>query len=771
MQGVAIPWIDRPFPGFMVLRGQKIDLQLPDAWSGAKAGLRPMDRIVAVDQRPLASSQALYDRVASVPVGTLLAYEIARTSWDGREQRFTRTIATERFSLLNWCSIFLGNWLAAIAYLVMGIVVSILKPGDPVTRAHLALCLGGSAHFLTLFDSSATYVWPGYVPSLLALGAFGAAGLNLALLFPRPLGVPLGRAKALIVMAGILLAAYSILFYPQASHAQWSYVVPCAFAGLGGMALFVNTAWTLTSRTSSITEKAQARTLLWGAGLAVLPAVGLFIALLGGSNGVLLNLGAASCAMLPIAIGVAIVRHGLFDIDLLVRPALTYALISLLLFTLYSSILALVGALIGGQSPFANMVATAIVALAFAPLRDRTKAWLDRIFFRSAYDADAIRAEFARCAQETPTIAELAQTFFRLLDGALHLTYGAAFRKVPEPPYWHLAGVLGTLPGDTPEPLPLPSDFPKTETFKISLHGEVLGLFQLGAKRSGEPFSTRDRQLITDLAHTLALRMSLHEAVRKEQQQAHHIAVLEASKEMQEQFLNMVSHELKTPVSVIMGALSFLRLDGRAVSAATLETYLGRIYRNAEQLSLLISDLLNAGQLQAGHFTLHRRPCAFRELVEGAIEDLAPLGAQKRQHLENLVPDDWPDLEGDPQRLGQVLRNLLVNAINHTGAGTLIRVKAQRTADHLRCEVVDTGPGIPEEALPKLFQRFIRLEQAGGRGVGLGLFIAKAIVEAHGGELGVESELGHGSTFWFTLPLGTRAERPQVLPEALSRDA
>ncbi|HEY9899107.1 MAG TPA: ATP-binding protein [Pantanalinema sp.] len=748
----AIPWIDRPFPGFTVLRGEKIDLQLPDAWNGAKAGLRPMDRILDVDRMPPASSRALYDRVVAEPVGTPLTYRVERHTWDGREQILTRTVATQRFSLLDWCAIFLGNWVAAIAYLVVGVVVSILKPGSPVARAHLALCLSGSFHFLTLFDSSATHVWPSHVPSLVALGVFGACGLNLALLFPRQLEVPLPRARALILLSGVLVAAYGILFYPSAPHAQWSYLLPCAYAGLGGVALFVNTTWTLLSRGSSSLARAQARTLVWGALLAILPAVGLVVALLAGSNGVLLNLGAVSCAMLPLAIGVAIVRHGLFEIDLLLRPALTYALISLLLLTLYSSVLALLGALIGERSPFANIATTAIVALAFAPLRDQTKAWLDHTFFRTAYDAEAVRAEFTRCAQETLTIAELVQAFFRILDEALHLTYGAAFRQVPEAPFWRLEGALGALPGEAPSPLPF--DFPDAETFRISLHDEVLGLFVLGPRRSGIPFSKGDRALITDLAHTLALRMGLFDALRKEQHQAHQIEALEASKAMQEQFLNLVSHELRTPVSVIMGALSCMRLEGRSADDPALETYFGRIYRNAEQLSLLISDLLNAGQLQTGHFALHRRPHAFRELVERAIEDLAPLVAQKRQRLENLVPDGWPDMEGDPQRLGQVIRNLLVNAINHTGPQTSIRVTAERTPAQIRCEVLDTGPGIPEEEQPKLFGRFVRLEQAGGRGVGLGLFIAKAIVEAHGGEIGVRSEPGRGSAFWFTLPLG-----------------
>lgn len=760
----AIPWIDRPFPGFTVLRGQKVDFQLPEAWSGSKAGLRPMDRILSVEGIPLESGRQLDALVTQRPVGSLLTYQIARQSWDGREEVFTRTLPTQRFTLQNWSSIFLGNWLAAIAYLVVGVVVALLKPGDPAARAHLAMCLSGSFHFMTLFDSTATYLWPSHVPSLLGLSAFGICGLNLALIFPRRPEWPLRPLRALILGSGLVMATFSIATYPLAAFTQWSYLLPCAFAGAGGVSLLVNTTWTLASRRSSSREKEQAHGILWGSLIAVLPALGLLVALLVGSNGLLLGFGALLCAMLPLSIGIAIVRHGLFDIDLFFRPTLTYALLSFLLLTLYSSVLAVIGALIGGRSPFANVTATAIVALAFAPLRDRIKAWLDGTFFRSAYDADAVRSEFARQAQETPSSAELDAIFFRVLDKTFHLKYGALFEAIDAPPHWKLLASFGDLPLE--DGAGLPSDLPDAEIFEVRGLGAVSRVIALGPKRSELPFTKGDRHLIEDLVRALAVRQKVYEAMRMEQRQARRIEALEDAKAMQEQFLNLVSHELKTPVSVILGAVNMLEVHGRAPDEGVLSTYLGRIHRNAEQLSILLSDLLNAGQLQAGQFMLHPRPHAFRAVVDEAIADLSPLATPKQQVLENLVPENGPDLVADPQRLGQAVRNLLVNAIKHTGKGTRIRVMAETTAGHLRCTVTDTGPGIARDEQSKLFTRFASLERGQERGAGLGLFIAKAIVEAHGGEIGVTSELGRGSTFWFTIPLDVKqANQAEILLE------
>ncbi len=747
----AVSWIERPFPGFTLLRGQKVDFQLPESWSGAWAGLRPMDRILAVNQQPLISSEDLYARVRALPVGTPLTYTVARSSWNGSETTFTRKIETQRFPSLSWYVIFLGNWLTAIAYLAVGVVVALLKPGDDTARMHLGLCLSGSFHFLTLFDSTATYVWPSAVPSLLGLCVFGAFGINLALRFPRPLDLHPDKFQALVVLSATALATFSILTYDYPAFAQWSYTLPCAFAGLGGFSVLGNTAWTVFSRESSTRERTQARSILWGSLLAIVPAMGLIFALLAGQNGLLLSVGALLSAMLPLAVGIAIVRHGLFDIDLLLRPSLTYGLISGLLITLYFTVLSVAGALIGERSAFTNLTATVIVALAFAPLRDQTKAWLDGTFFRSAYDPDAVRAAFTRQAQETLSSTELGEAFFKVLDDTFHPTYLAAFETLDSAPHWRFIGGFGELGAGG---VVQPSDLPAAETFELRVQNEVNRLVLVGPKRSELPYTRADRRLIQEIVQALATRLNVYAYMGMEQRQARQIEVLKESKAMQEQFLNLVSHELKTPISVILGAINTLGLHGKLEADPVLETYIGRIHRNAEQLSLLLGDLLNAGQLQAGQFILQRRPLSFGAVVEEAIADLAPLAAQKRHQLSTRLDDDLPEMEGDAQRLGQALRNLLANAIKHAGSDRSIRITAMRTDAHLRCEVSDTGEGIAPEDFAKLFERFTRLEGTRERGAGLGLFIAKAIVTAHGGEIGVQSERGRGTTFWFTLPLG-----------------
>jgi signal transduction histidine kinase len=173
-------------------------------------------------------------------------------------------------------------------------------------------------------------------------------------------------------------------------------------------------------------------------------------------------------------------------------------------------------------------------------------------------------------------------------------------------------------------------------------------------------------------------------------------------------------------------------------------------------LTRLVSDLLDMSQIQAGAFSLDPQPLELMTLVAEVLEGIAPLATSKRLALHTALPAEQPAVLADHRRVGQVLLNLLSNAVKFTPEGGRVDLRmAIVEGGALRCEVTDTGPGIPPEAMSRLFQRFSQLDMKSTRragGAGLGLSIAKGIVEAHGGQIGVESEPGVGSTFWFTLP-------------------
>lgn len=218
--------------------------------------------------------------------------------------------------------------------------------------------------------------------------------------------------------------------------------------------------------------------------------------------------------------------------------------------------------------------------------------------------------------------------------------------------------------------------------------------------------------------------------------------------------LSVISHELRTPISTVMGFGSLIS-DGLAGPISDQQRhYLRRLLIAADDLHALVNDLLEIGQLHSERFSLNLRPFKLSEAVVEAAEGLAPQAEAKRLTLDNQVPDDFLAIRADGKRIAQVLRNLLSNAIKFSPEAGTIRIRARLEGRHLRCEIEDMGPGIPREDQGRIFQPFVRLAAESISGSGLGLNIAKSLVEAHHGRIGLRSEAGQGATFWFKLPAG-----------------
>jgi two-component system phosphate regulon sensor histidine kinase PhoR len=221
-----------------------------------------------------------------------------------------------------------------------------------------------------------------------------------------------------------------------------------------------------------------------------------------------------------------------------------------------------------------------------------------------------------------------------------------------------------------------------------------------------------------------------------------------------QEFVANVSHELRTPLSLIKGAAETL-LDGAKSDPAALERLLQIIDRHADRLTLLIDDLLLLAKLDSDRLVLHLQPAPLRAAVQDVFDDLTPRARAREVRLENTIADGLV-AKADPDRLRQVLSNLIDNGIKYGRAGGGLTVSARPVGSGLiEVGVRDDGPGIPPEALARVFERFYRVDKARSReqgGTGLGLAIVKHAVQAHGGEVRVESELGQGATFYFTMP-------------------
>jgi len=230
-------------------------------------------------------------------------------------------------------------------------------------------------------------------------------------------------------------------------------------------------------------------------------------------------------------------------------------------------------------------------------------------------------------------------------------------------------------------------------------------------------------------------------------------ARLEQTEARRLELIGNVAHELRTPLSTIKGYMEGL-IDG--VLPADISTF-QLIYRETDRLQRLVRDLQELSRVEAGAYALHLHPVPPARLIEGVVARLGRQFAEKGVALETQVPPDLPPALADEDRIGQVLLNLVGNALQYTPSGGQVQLSVRREGARLRFEVQDTGIGIAAEHLPHVFERFYRVDKSrsrAGGGSGIGLTVAQHLVEAHGGQIGAESEgAGRGSLFYFTLPL------------------
>lgn len=223
---------------------------------------------------------------------------------------------------------------------------------------------------------------------------------------------------------------------------------------------------------------------------------------------------------------------------------------------------------------------------------------------------------------------------------------------------------------------------------------------------------------------------------------------------LRRRLVTWVGHDLRTPLTSIRVVVEALA-DGIVEDPATVERYLQTAQHHVRSLSRLLDDLFDIAKIDAEGIRLDRCRGSIHDLISDTLESFSALAAGKGLKLEGTTDKDLEPVSMDAAKIERVLANLVQNAIQHTPSGGLVRVGASATADGVRIQVRDTGHGIEPEALPYVFDRFYQGEddrRDGGRGAGLGLAIAKGIVEAHGGDIGIESAVGEGTLVWFTLP-------------------
>ncbi len=292
--------------------------------------------------------------------------------------------------------------------------------------------------------------------------------------------------------------------------------------------------------------------------------------------------------------------------------------------------------------------------------------------------------------------------------------------------------------------------------------GKVIGDLGL-ASRVKEAFSEKDLEFLWSITNQVAIAVenvtlyqNLEEKVaRRTAELAVKNRELEELAKMRAEFISTASHDLRAPLTGVLGFAELL-LRGRAGSLDdTQQRYIKSIYSSGTDLLSIVDDFLEVSRIDAGRLKLNKQEFNVAEGISHSVASMESLFATKKLQLIVEIEEKLPTVDVDPNRFNQMLTNYLSNALKFTSEGGKVTVRSTRHDDSAKVSVLDTGIGIKQEDMNKLFQRFSQLEETKYiyKGTGLGLAIVKQLAELHGGAVGVESEYGKGATFWFTLPV------------------
>src|SRR6266566_9903498 len=274
--------------------------------------------------------------------------------------------------------------------------------------------------------------------------------------------------------------------------------------------------------------------------------------------------------------------------------------------------------------------------------------------------------------------------------------------------------------------------------------GKPLGALTLVTSGSGRHYEIADLSLAADLARRAAIVVE-HARLFHEAQQA---------TRARDDVLAVVAHDLRNPLNTVSMAVN-LMLETTPVERTQERRQQEIVRRAADRMNRMIQDLLDVKRMESGRMVIDAKPEPPVDLINDTLDMLRPLAAGSTIRLETSIDESLPPVLADAARVQQVLSNLVGNAVKFTPRNGRITVCAERIEGEVRFGVIDTGPGIPPEQVPHIFGRFWQAKTSDRRGIGLGLAIAKGIVEAHNGRIWVESHVGLGSTFYFTLPSAT----------------
>lgn len=515
--------------------------------------------------------------------------------------------------------------------------------------------------------------------------------------------------------------------------------------------------------------------------------------------------GPAFSLVFLISTSYAVVRYRLFDLRLAFARALAYLIALFWVIIIYAVALFVIGLTLFGQSNASNLQNLVYLGLAvlltftFQPLKRFFDTFTRHLFFKQPLNPEAVIEKFGDLILGEVELESLARGVFRIIDNTFQPVASVLWvydpsagssqtmihpkGKISERQMEGVVRALDAIPqlslidADEPGSRQETDLAPKLEEIGLGLVIRIqttkrhIGYLMVGHRRNGGGYNSLDRYVLTTAADELALAIenSLQFRQITEFNRTLQARIDEATRELRltnkklhdldeskDEFISMASHQLRTPLTTVKGYISML-LDGD-VGAITPQQreVLEEAFNSSQRMVFLIGDFLNVSRLQAGRFELELRESNLAELIAREVEQMQESAHSRKMKLLYEKPSAVPEIRLDENKIRQVVMNFIDNAIYYSKPGDTIRITLMRHAGYIAFRVIDHGIGVPAGERHKLFAKFYRASNAKKQrpdGTGIGLFMARKVVVAHGGTIICETTEGKGSTFGFRLPL------------------
>lgn len=530
----------------------------------------------------------------------------------------------------------------------------------------------------------------------------------------------------------------------------------------------------------------------------------IFVVILKNSD--LVFLGPIFSLFLVAFLALSIIKHRFMDFRLVVARAVAYAFLVVSLGIIYASGFFIVSTyILPRQTDTSSIITSTLLALFIAytyqPILRFLERITDRIFYKDQYNSTLLLSRLSKIVSSSLQLEHMIETSFKELVSKIKVTHCSIVLLKDHKITWiktlgeqidsslqvdelEYLNQLCTNNGQRNERILVYEELNDVQGKEILrryrallfvplyVKGEMVGVMMFGEKSSGEVYSSTDIEVLKIFAPEMAI--AVKNALAYEEIKNFNITLqsevekatsnlkmaneqLKELDKIKDEFVYMASHELRTPMTAIKNYLWLALNKHKDKLDESLTTELTRAYISTERLIRLVQDMLTVSRIEGNRLVFDVKPVKLEEAARQIVDELSGAAKEKNLALTFVPPSESFVVRADQSRIMEVLQNFIGNSLKFTPSGGSITVSIRRNNGSIETSVSDTGVGIPQEDMPRLFQKFGRLGHSykrfvGETGTGLGLFITKQIVESHGGKISVTSEVDHGSTFTFSLP-------------------